>query len=338
MRNTLLLSLAASVAILSGCARPPGGISARAPVSYASTAPVRGGSQGDSQGNGRLVVLMITDNTDHQHPNREPGSIGEGVTNNAQSMSRFFNQVRDATGMPVDVHTIAGTNTLDDPFNCDNITRTIKSLPVRRNDAVMVYYAGHGFNIGTSDTRISAGQLNRYAPAQFRDRPLTEFPFLACGTRVENTPNLDMIAAWLSEKKPRLTIVMADACNSFDGGSGPDPSSFYGGNRSLVTNDERLRSLFQDARGTVLMTSSQRGHLSYYDISTYNPGGLFTRQFLSIINAMPASRPTSWEEVGRNFTPMTVRVEDPRTRRRTTDVQTPVIRIGPPFSNAVAMP
>ena len=329
MRKTLVLSLAACLLLLSACAR--------APVRTVSNNPAPYPSFSAGGGAGRLVVLMITDDTDHQRPNRSAGSIGEGVTKNAQVMGRFFDQVRDATGMTVDVYTVAGTNTLDDPFNCGNIVQRIKTLPVGRNDAVMVYYAGHGFNIGTSDTRITAAQLHNYAPAEFQNRPLTQFPFLACGTRVENTPNLDMIATWLSEKHPRLTIVMADACNSFEGGSGPDATNFYG-NRSLIISDERLRSLFQEARGTVLMTGSQRGHLSYYDISSYNPGGLFTRQFLSIINSIPPSHPTTWEEVGRYFTPMTVRVEDPRTRRRTTDVQTPVIQVGAPFATAVGMP
>ena len=329
MRKTLVLSLATCLVLLSACARAPVGIVSNNPPPYPSFSA--GGRAG------KLVVLMITDNTDHQRPNRGAGSIGEGVTKNAQVMGRFFDQVRDATGMAVEVHTVAGTNTPDDPFNCANVVRRIKALPVGRDDAVMVYYAGHGFNIGTSDTRITAGQLHHYAPAEFQNRPLTQFPFLACGTRVENTPNLDMIATWLAEKHPRLTIVMADACNSFEGGSGPDATSFHG-NRSLVTGDVRLRSLFQDARGTVLMTGSQRGHLSYYEISSHNPGGLFTRQFLSVINSIPPSHPTTWEEVGRSFSPMKVRVEDPRTRRRTTDVQTPVIRVGAPFASAVAMP
>ena len=315
----------AAALLLTACAQRGGNLGE---ISILS-AP-RGGGGGE-----RLVVLMITDNTDHQHPNRGAGSITDGVTKNAEWMDAFFQRVRSATGMRVDVHKIAGTASAGDPFTCDNIVRTIKTLPVARGDAVMVYYAGHGFNIGAGDPGRAASQIARYAPSEFQDRPLTHFPFLACGTTVNATPNLDMIAAWLAEKKPRLTIVMADACNSFDSGSGsaPDPASIAG-NRTLM-EDLRLRGLFVEARGTVLMTSSQRGRFSYYGTGLFNPGGLFTRQFLNVLNAMPPGQPATWRDVGQRLTPMVVRVRNSMSGRGGTDVQTPLFHEGGPFATAL---
>jgi len=285
---------------------------------------------------GHLVVLLITDNVDHQYPNKGPGSIAGGIAKNAELMDVFFQRVRAATGMTVDVTRIAGSNGLDDPFTCDNIVRTIKTLPVRSGDAVMVYYSGHGFNIGTDEATRTSAQLSRYAAAEVRDRPPTQFPFLACGTQVRDSPNLDLIAAWLADKRPRLTVVMADACNSFEGGSGPAAESFFGAGTRGLTVDLRLRSLFVEARGTVLMTGSQRGHYSYYDAGFMHPGGLFTKEFLSVLSSMPIDERTTWQEVGQRLTPMTVRVLDKRTNTMATDIQTPFLRVGAPFETAMA--
>ncbi|MSP01257.1 MAG: hypothetical protein EXR07_09460 [Acetobacteraceae bacterium] len=292
---------------------------------------------GPAGGQGRLVALLITDNTDHQRVNNGPGSIATGIRKNAEFMEAFFQKVRSATGMTVDVRRIVGTATPDDPFTCNNIVQTIRTLPVSRDDAVMVYYSGHGFNIGTTDPTAMSTQIARYVPAEFQNRPLTQFPFLACGTMVNTSPSLDMIAAWLSEKQPRLTIVMADACNSFEGGSGPSAESFFGGTRGLTT-DLRLRSLFVEARGTVLITGSARGHYSYYDNSALQAGGVFTKAFLSALGEIPASERTTWQDVGRRLRPVTVRVADSRTGRITTDVQSPFLNIGAPFATAVSMP
>jgi len=283
---------------------------------------------------GRLVVLLITDNTDHQYPNRQPGSIADGVTKNAELMETFIQRVHASTGMAVDMHRIAGTTGIDDPFTCDNIVQTIKTLPVNAGDAVMVYYSGHGFNIGSDDPATTASQIARFASPDFGGHQLTQFPFLACGRDVRNTPNLDLIATWLAAKRPRLTIVMSDACNSFEAGTGPAAESFFAGGTRAITEDLRLRSLFVEARGTVLMTGSQRGHYSYYDTSFFHPGGFFTREFLTALEGIPASERTTWQDVGRLLTPMVVRVQDRRTARITTDVQTPILYVGDPFATA----
>lgn len=131
---------------------------------------------------------------------------------------------------------------------------------------------------------------------------------------------------------------MADACSSFEGGSGPVAESFFASATRGLSGDERLRSLFVEARGTVLMTGSERGHYSYYDTRFFSPGGMFTKKFLSVLNAMPSGEKTTWQDVGRQLTPMTITVEDRRTRRITTDVQTPILHVGEPFATAVAMP
>jgi len=315
---------AAALVLLAACAQRR--TSVFVPPSSSQVSQTIGGS--------RLVVLLITDNTDHQYPNRQAGSIADGVTKNAELMETFVQRVRASTGMRVDVHRIAGTNGLDDPFTCDNIVRTIKTLPVNAGDAVLVYYSGHGFNIGSDDPATTASQIARFASPEFSGRQLTQFPFLACGRDVRNTPNLDLIATWLAAKRPRLTIVMSDACNSFEGGTGPAAERFFAGGTRGTVEDLRLRSLFVEARGTVLMTGSQRGHYSYYDTNFFHPGGFFTREFLTALESIPASQRTTWQEVGRLLTPMLIRVQDRRTARVTTDVQAPILYVGEPFATA----
>lgn len=286
---------------------------------------------------GHLVVLMITDNTDHQQTGAN--SIAVGTSQNSVLMAGFFRKVEGGTGMTVDMHSIAGSAPPNDPFNCDNIVATIKSLPVQAGDTVMVYYAGHGTNIGTDNPAYARAELRAIAPPEFPNGPPTAFPFLACGTQISNSPNLDMIATWLATKKPRLTIVMADACNSYLPNTGPPAESFYAAAAPAIVQEERLRSLFREASGTVLMTGSQPGHYSYYFTDPHaKTGGVFTLMFLHVIDTLPINASANWQQIGNGLQD-TDDMPWAKVERgpHETDTQLPLLRVGAPFETAVPL-
>jgi hypothetical protein len=251
----------------------------------------------------RLVVLLITDNIDHISGGTGH-SIGPGATNNADHMKEFFEEVGQATELPLIEREVVGAEGSTDPWTCANINNTIKSLPVQAGDTVVVYYAGHGFNVGPNKTAESVATL---APEEFRTTKPTEFPFLYCNRDLSGpSPNLDMIASWIAPKKPRLTIVIADACNTdYPGTARRSPMRLFASR--TPPKDRRLISLFRDARGTVLIAGSKGDHESWYDLPTAeHPMGFFTREFLAVIQRMDRTAPTTWAKVGQLLTPIRV--------------------------------
>jgi hypothetical protein len=276
----------------------------------------------------RLVVLLITDDIDHVNGPGAENSIGPGVATNADRMKEFFREVSDATKLPLIQQEIVGAEGPADPWTCANIDNAIKSLEVRPGDTSVVYYAGHGFNMGPTRTAKTIAMI---APEEFRDKPPTEFPFLACNHdfSVGPSPNLDMIASWIAPKRPRLTIVMADACNTDYPGTEPRFSFLLHPLRSTGPGsrpDRRLISLFRDARGTVLMAGSRGNHESWYDKSIHeDPMGFFTRKFLEVIHDMDRARPATWTEVGARLTKIRIELHGKIFE------QVPILSVSGPF-------
>jgi hypothetical protein len=274
----------------------------------------------------RLVVLLITDDIDHINGPTAENSIGPGVANNAARMKEFFQEVSDATKLPLIQQEIVGAEGPADPWTCTNIDNTIKSLEVRPGDTVVVYYSGHGFNMGPART---AQTIAKIAPEEFRDKRPTEFPFLVCNHdfSVGPSPNLDMIASWIAPKRPRLTIVMADACNTDYPGTEPRLRHFLVGSTGPGARaDRRLISLFRDAQGTVLIAGSRGDHESWYDKSIHeDPMGFFTRKFLDVIHGMDRVQPATWTEVGARLTEIRVELHGKLFE------QVPILSVSGPF-------
>jgi hypothetical protein len=312
--SVLISAFAATVLV--GCSAPEP--SPKTPSTRASVLP----------GSGRMVVLMITDNIDHVNGSG-PGSIAAGVTGNAVRMKDFFSQVANATSQQLDLREIVGSSASTDPFNCDNINQTIRTLPVAKDDVAIIYYAGHGFNLGALDPSAMA----IYAVPEFANTKSTDMPFLYCGPQNRNSVNLDMIAAWLTPKQPRLSLVIADACNSFENGTGPAPQPFApAAAPAAIAEDLRLISLFREAEGNVMIGGAEVNHYSFYETGVAQPMGFATRQFLDdVIGKMSPSQRASWVEVKGRFFAVPVTTIDPVTQKPGKFLQKPILREGPPF-------
>jgi hypothetical protein len=243
-----------------------------------------------------LVVLIIADTIDHVHFQNGGSSIAEGVKVNQRRMTSFFRQVAAATSMPLRIEQITGSASEDDPFNCENIDRQIQAIRANTDDTVVVYYAGHGFNIGPNRQDVIMQSI--VVPEFLLNYP-TRMPFLYCGS-FKGNPNLDMIATWVGRQSPRLLIVMADSCNSFIPGTEPAPSNnVTRGTGLAIEPDLRLLSLFREARGTVLLAASEPGHFAFYT----EDGGMFTNQFLRAIADLNPLERATWQALGAGFKP-----------------------------------
>lgn len=160
------------------------------------------------------------------------------------------------------------------------ILRTIQGLNVGTDDAVVVFYAGHGAN----DPRVGH---------------YLSFP------RIKGYLIRSELIAAIRAKRPRLGVVSTDCCNRQ---IVIPTNSFYPQERGHPPVPPRIkapfRALFFDVTGFVDITSSQPGEASISYPSLVLPdgkeyagrGGLWTSSLVETID-MQFGRPATWAEV-----------------------------------------
>ena len=141
---------------------------------------------------------------------------------------------------------------------CSAILNAVKSLQAGSDDVILFYYSGHGFR-----------------PEHERESKVI-FPWFVCDSfpPVGKTPNLVDINAALLEKKARLTITIADACNNFLQEAPLTPRM-----AQPPIHSERIKTMFRKFRGNLIMSGSKPGQFSYY----FTTGGYFTQQLMNAL-------------------------------------------------------
>ena len=134
-------------------------------------------------------------------------------------------------------------------FNFEDIKHVINNIHPDSNDVIWFFYSGHGY---------------RY------NRQQDNFPFLS--VKGNEKLSLQYIHETLLNKNARLTVSMADACNSFKTGAVPIENPL---NTSFTTSDQYQR-LFKFSYGDFIMSSSSKGEYSYCN----RYGGFFTNSFI----------------------------------------------------------
>ena len=168
------------------------------------------------------------------------------------------------------------------------INNVISGLSVSPDDVVFFYYSGHGANPGGGD----------------------RWPLMGV-ERGGNLLKLSAVKDTLQNKKPRLLITMADACNVFV------PGITQRG-RAERKEPGGFKKLFLDYKGSIIASSSVPGQYSYGDPQS---GGTFTRQFLSALNQVQASSSPDWESIKTGAT-KEIPVNSPDQK-----VQTPQMKV-----------
>lgn len=232
---------ASVVAVAAQNAAPP----AAAPATAPATAPAAAST---------VYAILVGDTEDP--------TIGAGVTVNLNKVRSLLHQVRDEGHIAVVVSEVK-----DEKFNCTEILKAIRAVPVTANDAVIFYYAGHGF---------------RRAVTQ------TQFPEFDCRRSVNSNDRADLSGVTGSLLKfgasgprpaPRLVIAIADACNVvIEEQEIPRQASprYARPNRGPA-----FRQLFLQYSGTLIMSGSPPGDAAWY----LQTGGFFTSQLMNVVNS-----------------------------------------------------
>jgi hypothetical protein len=197
----------------------------------------------------------------------DDNKIGESTKVDFNKINNLVQDIAINTGMILAKHSVIGSD-----LNNQNVRRIINNLPVRRNDAVIFYYAGHGKNPQTG----------------------TQWPSM-----ILNDQNLEFnfVVTKLQKKNPRFFLAIADTCNDF-----PNYKSYPITNKGDYFNTfkrQNYQNLFLTTRGYIVASGAEPGQLSW---SYSNSGGLFTSQFLNSLEIQLSSSQANWNTIMKHAT------------------------------------
>lgn len=219
-------------------------------------------------------AVLIGDTTD--------ATIGVGITENLRKMRNFLRQAEVEGELTVSVKEVR-----DGDFNCRSIQNAVKALPVQSNDAVVFYYAGHGFRRNSTQTQFPEFDCRRTADPERAELAGISNQFL--------TPAPPASA-------PRFLLSVADTCNR----EAEVPTPQAAGPRIAAVPDRKagFRRLFLQYSGTMMMSGSVPGEFSWYMNGGPQIGGFFTNQLLRAVNAKLISQAdhVRWEDIATDAT------------------------------------
>jgi caspase domain-containing protein len=192
--------------------------------------------------------------------------LGAGFSANAKSIRDYAALVSSVSGLALDMKEIIGAD-----YTCEGIKESVNFLSVQSaDDVILFYHSGHGLSPAENQTSTSA----------------SKYPSFDCeknGADEENIaqlPNLENISESLRSKGAGLTLVAADSCNVVL----PRAAQFFA---AKGFTPSRIKAMFRDFKGSILMSSSVRGQYSWYT----SDGGLFTNRLIDILRAPDAQKP-----------------------------------------------
>lgn len=244
-----------------------------------------------------LVAIMIADTTDH---GAAPGrTIAPGIIANLHDMRAFARSVASRTGLAYRETIVQGDNKASvDPFNCEAIEHTLRTVTAGPDDTVLIYYSGHGFNVADRDAKLLLPSLTVPEDAALG---AWRTPYMYCGGyggakfgtgAAAHNPNEADAVRWAKATGARLVVAIFDSCNSYLAVQVP-PGSIGGGTREGPAPDLRDIGLFRTARGTVILAGTSPGTYGFY----LSGGGLFTGQFLGALAGRDFTKPVTWLEM-----------------------------------------
>ncbi len=209
----------------------------------------------------KLHSILIGDTAD----------TGIGAFTDIRNMKRQIQTIERMTGMTVREKNLSGkTFTIKDSLNA------LKKLNIGNDDVVIFYYSGHGYRTENKD-------------------PISPWPVLFFSWE-EDGMSLDTAVDIIKSKNPRLTIIMADCCNSYL----PETLAplFKVGAKAvpdLSTMVDNYKKLFLKTSGLIIVASSEVGEYSY---GNRIEGGLYTTAWLSSLrDEVTSDEEPSWEHI-----------------------------------------
>jgi len=199
------------------------------------------------------------------------GQIGTGVQENVKNMGALLGALEIVGEISVAKVEVIGAG-----FSCKSILDAVDKLKVGPDDAVVFYYAGHGF----------------------RTKKSSKFPEFSCEpASAAERIGLSAIKDRILRKKPNFVLAIADACNVLEGPEvGPAPQFTP---PPVPERKAALRRLFLQYSGPLTMSGSVPGQYSWYRNKGEGTGGFFTNQLLRAINQQISENggKARWEDI-----------------------------------------
>ncbi len=209
--------------------------------------------------------------------------IGTGCQSSLDLMENALTYVSSQTGMEVDFTFLSGSD-----FRKDNITETIENLKVGDDDVIFFYSTSHGFNYNNNPSKFT------FIGAHPNKIEMTRSELENFGLSLEME-----VYQPLMNKNARLTITMAEACNTVV--DIPAPSTY---NAMNINIQKRLKELFLEAKGSAISTSSRVDQRSWTDPKD---GGIYTNMFIESLNEVIGSKnKAEWDDVFNKTESLTV--------------------------------
>ena len=173
---------------------------------------------------------------------------------------KTFSDLSEFMGIKLDSKVIYGDN-----YNINNVRDAVSSLDVSPKDIVVFYYSGHGF---------SKADNQQYPYIELRSKSFQSLD--------DNSLNIQDIYNNILQKKPNVTLVFSDCCNSaVDAEPSISGDVALTRSSSLGWNLNNCLQLFLPPMPVaILMTAAAKGEKSAGNLGY---GGFFTYNFRSTL-------------------------------------------------------
>ena len=227
----------------------------------------------------RLHLVLVANTLDE--------TIGKSSVTDRDGVLKMFSEIAEFLGIQFSPTVIAGTD-----FNKTNVEKAVNNLHPGRQDIVVFYYTGHGFN---------------------QNKESYQFPYLDLRDKGyqmwggQYTMNIEAVYQKIRSKGARFNLIISDCCNA-DPDKTNNLSSEGATTRgsSIGWNMDNCRALFMDPKPmSMLLTAATKGELS-----AGNPidGGFFTNNLRASLDKFfgPMFKEVTWAQVLDNAKKQTI--------------------------------
>jgi len=191
--------------------------------------------------------------------------VNKGLNKSLQDMETEVNNISKFTGYTLKTYYFTGQDVTK-----QNLVSTVSGLSCNSDDIIIFYYAGHGFNDETLNSRWPS------------------FPMLY-GTiytdvLASNKVSLEWVTEQMKTKGARLTIILSESCNKLSDETAA-LSSTEKGTVALEMDSripERYKELYLNSKGVIVVAACDKGERAWLNEN----GGFFTRSFIEVNKEM----------------------------------------------------
>lgn len=247
-----------------------------------------------------MIIFAATDDA----------SIGKSCDIDYTNIKSLAYDISKGTGMLLEKHYYkASTN------RKKQMQSVLENLTVGSNDVVYFYYSGHGYRTSNSPSGYPRMGITNNGIFKQEDQGIS----------------VEYVREKIKKAKPRLAIIMVDACNTKI--NIKEPTSGLSGATSY---SRQLKRLFLESKGEVVICGSKAGDgndnsgsYTGYSWSNSREGGFFTLSFRKeFFKSLKSSSPANWDDLLAKTKSSTISLSKQRLRKEVSgnNVQIPVYK------------